>query len=104
MRFWYTADAAQIKPDTKVYANCPGAPDVKLFNAHGISLRSRGAGLFRLYVVNHGGRQSIDIFDVDARGAEPQLTWTGCVAMPEGTSANGVASFDDGTILATVQT
>ena len=59
MRFWYAGSPDQIRPDTKTYKDCPGAPDVKAFNAHGINLRSRPDGLLTLYVVNHGGRQSI---------------------------------------------
>lgn len=104
LKLWYTAAPAQIRPDTKMYPACPTAPDVKVFNAHGISLRDKGQGRYTLYVVNHGGRQSIDVFDVDARGAEPSLTWTGCVMMLAGTSGNGVASYSDGTILVSVQT
>ena len=36
------------------------------------------------------------------RGARPTLTWRGCVPMPEGLAANSVASFADGSLVATV--
>ncbi len=104
MRFWYSGAAAQIQPDKKAFPDCGAAPDVRLFNAHGISLRPEGRGRYTLYVVDHGGRESIDVFDVDARGATPSLVWKGCVMMPAGLAANSVASFSDGTILATVLT
>ena len=42
------------------------------------------------------------MFDVDASGARPTLTWKGCVPMPEGLAANSVASFADGSLVATV--
>jgi hypothetical protein len=101
---WYTGGAAEIRPDTSINPQCPGPPDAAIFNAHGIALRRTGTqGVYRLYVVNHGGRQSIEIFEVDARADTPGLVWNGCVVMPPMTSANGVAAFDDGTILATVQ-
>jgi hypothetical protein len=103
MQRWYTGDAAQIRPDAAINAQCPGPPDVAVFNAHGIALRGKTAGVYRLYVVNHGDRQSIDIFDVDARVDTPSLAWNGCVMMPPMTSANGVAAYDDGTIVTTVQ-
>jgi len=103
IRLWYDADPPQIRPDKAMYPACPGAPDPKIFNAHGISLRRNSDGRYTLYVVNHGGRQSIDVFGVDANQDEPALIWKGCVMMPDMTSANGVAAFDDGTILVTVQ-
>ena len=40
--------------------------------------------------------------DVDAGGAQPTLTWRGCVLMPDGLEANSVASFADGSLVATV--
>jgi sugar lactone lactonase YvrE len=52
--------------------------------------------------VGHGAREAIEVFDVDATGARPTLTWRGCVPMPEGLAANSVASFADGSIVATV--
>ncbi len=104
MRFWYRGLPSQIRPDPRSFPDCAASPDVKLFNAHGISLRAEGDGRYRLYVVNHGGRESIEVFDVDARGAVPTLAWKGCVLMPSSLAANSVASFADGTILATVLT
>jgi hypothetical protein len=42
------------------------------------------------------------VFDVDSSGERPTLTWRGCALMPDGLEANSVASFPDGTVLATV--
>ena len=67
-----------------------------------MNIRASGAGRAKLYVVGHGAREAIEIFDVDATGARPSLTWRGCVLMPEGLAANSVASFADGSIVATV--
>ena len=72
-------------------------------NTHGLNIRATGAGRARLHVVGHGAREAIEVFDVDtAAGASPQLTWIGCVLMPEGLAANSVASLADGSLLATV--
>jgi len=101
---WYTASQQQIQPDAAAFPDCPSAPDLALFNAHGISLRPAGEGRYSLYVVNHGGRESIEVFSVDARESQPSLTWKGCVVLPSGMAANSVAAFRDGTILATVLT
>lgn len=99
---WYRGEPTQIKPDANAFPDCPGPVDVSLFNARGLSLRRVAAGRWRLLVVNHGGRQSIEIFDVDARKGSPRLKWRGCLQMPQGQVGNSVASFADGTILVTV--
>jgi hypothetical protein len=116
-RVFYTGSPAQQHPDKQMFANCPAPPDPKSFNAHGLYLRRASeAGLYRLYAVSHGALESIQVFTVDAKGAEPSLTWTGCVPLPEANKAypnlaqatparlgaNSVAAFSDGTIIATV--
>ena len=42
------------------------------------------------------------MFELDAQGASPSVTWVGCVPMPDKLAANSVAAFTDGTLLATV--
>ena len=91
--------AAQPDP---TFSSCATPPSPQSLNTHGLSIRASGAGRAKLYVVGHGGREAIEVFDVDAGGAQPTLTWRGCVPMPEGLAANSVASFADGSIVATV--
>ncbi|MBO9581685.1 MAG: hypothetical protein J7498_12395 [Sphingobium sp.] len=100
---WYSGKGDQIAWDRRAFPACPGPVDATLFNARGLSIRKTGDG-WRLLVVNHGGRQSIEVFDIAASQATPGLRWRGCLLMPEGQVANSVASFADGTILATVLT
>src|SRR5215469_8044836 len=116
-RTFYTGGPAQQRPDMKLFPNCPAPPDVKGFNAHGIYLRrAEEPGLYKLYVVSHGALESIQVFTIDGKGAQPSLTWTGCVPLPQGNkafpnlgsqatsdrlAANAVAAFSDGTIIAT---
>jgi hypothetical protein len=83
---------------------CNTPPDSVTFSTQGLSIRDLGGSLSRLHVVNHGGRESIEIFSVDARTSEPRFTWSGCVLMPPGLAANSVAAFSDGTILVSVLT
>ncbi|MBV8804453.1 MAG: hypothetical protein JO042_05385 [Sinobacteraceae bacterium] len=104
LRRWYVGSPQQVQEDIRAYPDCRAAPDPAVFNAHGISLRAAGGGLYTLYVVNHGGRESIEIFTVDPRVPEPSLVWKGCAMLPTGMAANSVAAFRDGTILATVLT
>lgn len=89
------------QPDP-AFAPCTTPPTPQSLNTHGLSLRATEPGRAKLYVVGHGTREAIEVFDVDATGARPTLTWRGCVTMPDGLEANSVASFADGTILATV--
>ena len=84
--------------------HCGSPPDPATFSTQGLSIRDLGGSLSRIHVVNHGGRESVEIFSVDARTNEPRLTWNGCVLMPPGLAANSVATFSDGTILVSVLT
>jgi hypothetical protein len=100
-----TGDATLLpftaEPDP-AFAICATPPSPQSLNTHGLSIRATGAGRAKLYVVGHGAREAIEVFDVDATGAKPALTWRGCVPMPAGLAANSVASFADGSIVATV--
>jgi hypothetical protein len=84
------------------FATCATPPSPQTLNTHGLNVRATAPGRATLYVVGHGAREAIEVFDVDASGARPTLTWRGCVLMPEGLAANSVASFADGSLVATV--
>lgn len=101
---WFRGTPDQVAPDRIAYPACPGALDPKLFNARGLALRRLGDGRWRLLAVNHGGRESIEVFDVALKGGTPTLTWRGCLPMPPGQVGNSVTSFADGTVLVTVLT
>jgi hypothetical protein len=88
--------------DRTAFPGCPTPPTAQSLNTHGLNIRGDGPGQAKLYVVGHGAREAIEVFDVDARGGEPTLTWRGCVLMPDGLAANSVASFADGSLVATV--
>ena len=46
--------------------------------------------------------KQLKCLSLDASSAMPQITWVGCVLMPDGLDANDVSAMRDGTILATV--
>ena len=94
LRLFPTA-SAQGRQDTTEYADCPGM-STEGFRAHGISLRPGTGGVHDLYVVRHGDRESVEVFEVDARGATPSLTWTGCAVAPDGLGLNAVVALPDG--------
>jgi hypothetical protein len=97
----YSGLHAQAKPDA-TFANCATPPDPAKAISHGLNLRAGESGHSTLYVVGHGAREAIEVFDVDTTGAKPALAWKGCVPMPAGLAANSVASFADGSLVATV--
>ncbi|MGZ3273655.1 MAG: SMP-30/gluconolactonase/LRE family protein [Caulobacteraceae bacterium] len=85
------------KPDPMY--GCPGAPDLTKLATHGLDVRPRGGGTATVYAINHGGRESVEVFTLDARKATAE--WIGCVVAPEGTSANSVVGLRDGSIVFT---
>ena len=98
----WSALAPQVKHDAAAFPDCAAPPAPSALNTHGLNLRAGAAGRATLYVVGHGEREAIEVFDVDAGAGKPTLTWKGCVRMPEGLAANSVASFADGSLVATV--
>jgi hypothetical protein len=88
--------------DAQQFPSCATPPTAQTLNTHGLSIRAVGTGRARLNVVGHGAREAIEVFDIDSTGARPTLTWRGCVLMPDGLAANSVASFADGSLVATV--
>lgn len=98
----WSALQPQANHDAAAFPDCATPPPVAALNTHGLALRAGQGRRATLYAVGHGNREAIEVFDVDASGAKPTLTWKGCVEMPDGLAANGVASFADGSLVATV--
>ncbi|MBO9519746.1 MAG: hypothetical protein J7493_16930 [Porphyrobacter sp.] len=103
---WFTGKSDQVALNQGRYPDCMTPPDPALFNARGISFRETEPGVGEIHVVNHGGRESIEVFAIDSRdpGVPPQLTWRGCLLLPQGNVGNSVATYSDGTVLVTVLT
>jgi len=98
----FPGESPKVKWDKATYGDCPSPPDLSKFSAHGLNLRPRtGGGGDTLYVVNHGGRESIEIFALDASGTEPTVAWVGCAVMPAHTWPNSVAPLPDGGMVVT---
>jgi SMP-30/gluconolaconase/LRE-like protein len=100
----FAAGRASVQHDKIRFGVCPGPLDATQALLHGLSLRPAGAGRYTVYATNHGGRESIEVFEIDmrARSAVPPVTWVGCVPLPDKLAANSVAAFTDGTLVATV--
>lgn len=74
-------------------ADCPPPPEN--FSPHGIDIEQLADGGQALYVVNHGGRESVEMFEV-LPGERTTLTWRGCVVAPESGYFNDVVVLRDG--------
>lgn len=77
---------------------CPGPPGEALL-PHGISLSKRTDSKMQLYVVNHGGRQSMEMFELRRAGPNWELAWHGCFVSKQ--DYNDVAALADGGFIAT---
>jgi len=106
VRTLWGAGAANARADRTRFASCPGPLDPKQALLHGLALRPAAAGRYTVYATNHGGRESIEVFEVSAgpggAAGVPSATWIGCVLLPPKLAANSVAAFSDGTLVATV--
>ncbi|MET0983856.1 MAG: hypothetical protein ABW034_00475 [Steroidobacteraceae bacterium] len=81
------------------YDQCPGPVPATHFSAHGLSLTVNPDATHNLYVVNHGARESIEIFKVTTTDSEPAFKWIGCVLTPKTATSNSVAARPDGSLV-----
>ena len=80
---------------------CPGPIDDALIS-HGESLAKRRDGTWALYVVNHGGRQSIEMFELKRAAGSWALVWHGCEVGAH--EYNDLAILPDGGFVGTYPT
>ncbi|MEW6270136.1 MAG: SMP-30/gluconolactonase/LRE family protein [Thermodesulfobacteriota bacterium] len=91
---WPSPDAV-VEADGSLGETGCAAPDPALFHPHGIFVDARND----LYVVNHGGRESIEMFSIRGSGGAATLAWRGCIVLPDGAAGNDVAVGPDGSIV-----
>jgi len=77
---------------------CP-APDLKGLQTHGLDVAPGHDGLTTVFAVNHGGRESVEVFRLNA--AKASAEWVGCVVMPPGANPNSVAALPKGGFVVT---
>ena len=100
----FPSAAARERLDRKTYDSCPGPIDPAekdKFRAHGLYLRPGRNAVHTLYVVHHGNRESIEVFEFDARPKAPTLTWIGCAVAPDPVGLNSVIGLADGGFITT---
>jgi hypothetical protein len=79
---------------------CPGFPEAA-FSPHGIDVALRTDGRLSLLVVNHGGRESVEFFEISGEGEQRAIHWRGCVQAPDGALMNDVVHLPEGGFLVT---
>ena len=100
----YPTATTKARLDAKTYDSCPGAPDAAdqaAFRTHGLAIRAGRSSVHTLYAVHHGKRESIEVFEVDARAKPPVLTWIGCAVAPDPIGLNEVVALPQGGFIAT---
>jgi hypothetical protein len=95
----FPAATPRERLDSKTYAGCPGpivAAEPGKERTHGLYLLPGRNSTHTMYMVHHGNRESVEVFEVDGRANPPALTWVGCVIAPEKTTLNSVVALPEG--------
>jgi hypothetical protein len=66
------------------------------FGPHGIDLERLDSGVDALYVINHAGRESVEMFEVLEFPEHVHLIWRGCVMAPEHSYFNDLVVLRNG--------
>jgi hypothetical protein len=78
---------------------CPGPPPPE-FSPHGIDLARRSDGKLALAAVQHGGRESVELFEVTGSEADWKVDWRGCWIAPDDAWLNEVILLADDSVMA----
>src|SRR6056300_137311 len=64
----YSPQAGRNRLNRNLYGACPGRPDLNNFQTHGLAIQTEVSGdeTYNFYVVSHGGREAIEVFELDA--------------------------------------
>jgi hypothetical protein len=82
-------------------ASCTEPPGAEL-SPHGTHLVQLDDGSWRYLVVNHGGREAVELFSLDISAASaPDLQWRGCVFPADNTLMNDVVGLSNGDVIYT---
>ena len=100
----FPTDDREERLDAETYPDCPGPLELSDPNAsrhHGLYLDPGADDVHTLYVVHHGSRESIEVFEVGSETTPPSLAWIGCAVAPEGAGLNSVAALPEGGFVTT---
>jgi hypothetical protein len=95
------AEGAAGREDLQHVSGPPDAAFKAKFLTHGLYLQEGRNSVHKLYVVVHGGREAVEVFELDAKPQTPTLTWIGCAVAPDPIGLNSVRALPDGGFIAT---
>ncbi len=84
------------------YQACPSPLQPGERFVHGINVRLRDSGVHELYAVNHVGRESVEVYDLDSNQPVPILRWKGCIPLPESLFGNAVSPLPNGGLVISI--
>lgn len=73
----FPAATPRVRHDRRLYGACPGPltlPRKDQFSAHGLAIRTGSTTAHTVYLVHHGERESIEVFEVDTSPRPPTFT------------------------------
>ncbi|MEH6585843.1 MAG: hypothetical protein V7720_04750 [Halioglobus sp.] len=76
-------------------------PRLDQFSPHGTHLHQLADGRWRYLVVNHGGREAVELFELLGQGGDSTLAWRGCVPAGPETYMNDVVGLSNGDLIYT---
>ena len=97
----YPSATARERHDKSVYPECPGPPSKERFTTHGVYVEPGNGPTYKLFVVGHGAREAIEVFEIDTGPEMPVATWIGCVIAPDPIGLNSVRGLPDGGFVTT---
>ena len=80
------------------FAGC-NPPDLARLQTHGIAVRAGARGSVTVYAINHGGRESVEVFRLDPAAATAR--WVGCLILPSPASGNALTPLEGGRLAIT---
>jgi hypothetical protein len=81
--------------------NCTEPPGSEM-SPHGTHLVQMDDGSWRYLVVNHGGREAVELFSLEVSADQPpELRWNGCVFAATNTLINDVVGLGSGDVIYT---
>jgi len=90
-----------LAEDKAAYPGCPGPADFTNLQSLGVDYETVN-GRHLLTVISHGGKLSIQVFEMTFDGSVPGLSWIGCVMPPdEHFWPDAAATLPDGGMLVT---
>ena len=96
----FPQNALEARLNTYLYKDCHS--EATSFQPHGVTYRLGVDGIHTLYVVGHGEREAVEVFELNVADELPSLRWVGCIVAPDSVARfNAVTSLPDGAIAVT---